>query len=167
MNSNDLIRTVPQARNKLPVKLHGYRRVFNLESTYRFDPVTNTPICVLNLETSSSFDFVNGICFDMDNQSFDALLEREKAYSLIQATVSDYFDGNINYQSYFFVSKDAERYPYQLESELQLDYLAICVDGCHNYGQGFLDDFKRSTYFFGVDNNKYEELIWDKLKIPQ
>lgn len=164
MNNRDLTRTVPEARNMVPVKLYGYRRIFDLESTYRFDPVTNVPICVLNLESSSSFDFVNGVCFDMDDQSFDALLEREKAYDLIEAVVCEYFDDSKNHKSYFFVSTDSEKYPYQLESDLQLDYLEICAEGCHNYGQEFLEDFRRSTHFFGVDSNKYKNLIWDKLK---
>jgi hypothetical protein len=102
--------------------------------------------------------------FDMDDQSFDALLEREKAYDLIEAVVCEYFDDSKNHKSYFFVSTDSEKYPYQLESDLQLDYLEICAEGCHNYGQEFLEDFRRSTHFFGVDSNKYKNLIWDKLK---
>jgi cation transport regulator ChaC len=164
MNSRDLMRTVPEARNMIPVKLYGYKRVFNLESTYRFDPLTNIPICVLNIESSYSLDFVNGICFDMDYQSFDDLLEREKAYDLIEAVVYEYFDDSKNYEAYFFVSKDSEKYPYRLESDLQLDYLEICIEGCSDYGQEFLEDFKRSTHFFGVDSDKYENLIWNRLK---
>ena len=71
INESDLRRTVPEARNILPAKLYGYKRVFDLVSTYRFDPHTGIPICVLNLHRSSSSDFVNGISFEMDDSSFD------------------------------------------------------------------------------------------------
>jgi gamma-glutamylcyclotransferase (GGCT)/AIG2-like uncharacterized protein YtfP len=162
MNNNDLSRTVPEARNMFPVKLYGYKRVFDLESTYRFDPLTSLPICVLNLEKTSPFDCVNGICFDMDDQSFEDLLEREKAYSLLETTVYDYF-GSEQYKSYCFISMNYEKYPYQLESELQLRYLKICVEGCNIYGKNFFDDFVRSTHFFGVEIHKYDELIWSKI----
>lgn len=163
MNDNDLRRTVPDAKNIFPVKLHGYRRVFNLESTYRFDSVTGIPICALNLETVSSSDFVNGTCFDMDHDSFDSLLEREKAYDLVEETVYDYFDNNTKYKALFFMSTRNNNYPYQIKSELQADYLKICVESCYKYGEDFLDEFKRSTHFLGIDNTQYEKLIWSRL----
>lgn len=162
MNINDLGRTVPKAANMFPVKLYGYRRIFDLESTYRFDPITNLPISVLNLEAASSFDYVNGICFDMDDQSFEDLLEREKAYNLLETTVVDYFKPQ-DHKAHFFISSNYEKYPYQLGSNLQLRYLEICAEGCSIYGNQFFEDFMNSTHFFGVDIDKYNELIWSKI----
>jgi cation transport regulator ChaC len=163
MNKIDLSRTVPEARNMAPMKMYGYRRMFDLESTYRFDPINNTPICVLNVEKSSSLlDYVNGICFEMDDKSFEDLLEREKAYSLVEATVNDYKEEYKTYNAHFFVSTNYKKYPYQILSELQLEYLKICVEGCRDHGQKFLEDFRKSTNFFDVND---EEMIWSQVNL--
>ena len=164
MNTNDLRRTVPNARNLFPVKLYGYKRVFNLKSTYRFDAIANISISVLNLEATSLSEFVNGICFDMDDESFAELLQREKAYNLVETKVCGYFDENRHYQAYFFLSVENQKYSYQLNSDIQANYLKICLDGCIKYGSSFVQDFQKTTHFFGIDESRYEQLIWNQVK---
>lgn len=160
INESDLRRTVPEARNIIPAKLYGYKRVFDLVSTYRFDPQTGIPICVLNLHRASSSDFVNGISFEMDDSSFDDLLEREKAYELVESNIYDYYDSNIFCKANFFISIDYDPYSYLLDSELQQHYLSLCLQGCYKYGDNFIEDFKKTTFFFGVEYSQYQELIW-------
>jgi cation transport regulator ChaC len=164
MNQRDLLRTVPDASNLTPARTYGYRRVFDLESTYRFDPETALPICVLNLEPANIDSYINGICFDMTQESFEELLEREKAYQLIEIDAFHYFTGD-HFRANCFVSSDYKKYPYVISSELQLDYLRICAEGCSTFGEAFLTEFKRTTSFHGISEDDYYTCIWNKLHI--
>ncbi len=163
MNQQDLRRTVPDAVNLTPSITHGYRRIFDLESTYRFDPITNLPICVLNLEPAHTSTYVNGVCFDMTEASFEELLEREKAYELITVDAFHYFKDE-QYQAKCFISSGHERYPYSISSDLQLEYLRICAEGCGYFGNNFLNEFKKTTFFNGIRQEQYDKIIWSKLK---
>lgn len=162
IHDRDLRRTIANPYNIKPAILYGYKRIFNLKSTYRFDPDKSFPISVLNLYVTSKTEYVNGICFDMDNRSFDELMEREKGYELLEKKVLDYNNKDTCYDAKCFIAEGYEPYPYLVGSKLQADYLALCLEGCLKYGQKYLDDFKMSTEFYGVDSANYGELVWKR-----
>jgi len=163
INEHDLKRTVPDAVNFRPAKLYGYRREFNVISTYRFDPKSGAPICVLNLKKTDNNAFLNGVCFEMNDMSFGQLLVREKGYDMIAQDLYEYGSDNFLCEGSFFISTRNRPYPFMLDSSLQFDYLSTCIEGCRRYGKEFVDDFKKTTSFFGLDKTTYDSLVWDKI----
>lgn len=162
MDDKDLRRTVPDATNITPCIVYGYKRVFDFTSTYRFTR-TKKPVCVLNLKKVADTYALNGICFDMDKSSFDELLEREDTYDLVKVK-SYYYENQLKYKdAYFFITSNYPKYKYLLDSETQDDYLHICLRGASQYGKDFLQDFKETTEFYGIEESDYSDKVWKNL----
>ncbi len=163
LDENSLRETVPDAQNLFPAKLYGYKRIFDLIAKWRFDEKTGKPICILNVQETYQSKFINGMCFDMTEASFDALLLREKGYDLVEKEVESYFDANKKSQALFFMASDYTPYPYTLDSKIQHKYLNHCILGCQKYGKGFIDDFINSTEFYGIKAEDYHNKIWNNV----
>jgi hypothetical protein len=159
INQNSLTRTVPDARNIMPVKTRGLKRIFNLASTYRYDEQHQAPVCVLNAETADPAHVMNGICFEMDGQSLDRLLARESGYDFCPITACGYYDETEIINAYYFKARDFEPYRYLSSSNEQAHYLNLCLSGCSVFGQPFIDDFISSTSFWDVDQDG-QTAIW-------
>ncbi|WP_442497804.1 gamma-glutamylcyclotransferase family protein [Methylobacter sp. sgz302048] len=159
INQQSLTRTVPEARNITPVKTRGLQRVFNLASTYRYDEQHQAAVCVLNAEDAEPEQVMNGTCFEMDEQSLDRLLEREKGYDFCRITACHYHDEADIFDAYYFKARDFEPYRYLSASKAQAHYLNLCLSGCAVFGQPFVDDFIGSTSFWDVDEEG-QKSIW-------
>ena len=160
VNESSLKRTVPGATNIFPAMLYGFRRVFNLASHHRICVELNAPVCVLNVEQCASEQVMNGTCFEMEAESFDALLERERIYSLHDVRVHHYYDEKDSHEAKLFWARKHEPYAYLSNSEEQNSYLNLCLQGCAVYGQRFIDDFKSSTSFWGMPMMDNQAKIW-------
>lgn len=160
LNERSLRKTVPHAINIYPAKVWGFKRVFNLASHERFCPAKQNPVCVLNLEQADSETALNGLCFEMDGSSFDALIRREQIYQMHEVTVSHYDDGRPNQFARLFWAKDHDLYRYLAGSDAQKHYLNLCIRGCEKFGTQFLNDFKTSTVFWGVNSEAKIQRIW-------
>ncbi|MGH8500610.1 MAG: gamma-glutamylcyclotransferase family protein, partial [Methylococcales bacterium] len=110
LNEASLRKTVPNATKLYPAKIVGFRRIFNLASHYRFCFEQQSPVCVLNLEEANSDSVLNGICFEMDASSFDALIGRERIYQMHEVTVYQYNDEGPHRSANVFWAKDHEAY---------------------------------------------------------
>ncbi|MGR9044985.1 MAG: gamma-glutamylcyclotransferase family protein [Gammaproteobacteria bacterium] len=160
INHASLTRTVPEARNIIPAKTFGLKRVFNLASTYRYDPVHRAPICVLNAEPAKPDIKMNGTCFEMDESSLQNLLEREKGYHFRPIEASHYHDEHDRFTAYYFTAKAFQPYRFLASSTEQRHYLNLCLSGSAVFGQQFIEDFKRSTTFWGVEHKEDRLAIW-------
>ncbi len=160
INQASLKKTVPEAREVIPVKAYGLQRVFNLASNYRFDDEHNCPICVLNLTESSPEAVLNGICFEMDEISLDNLLERERGYDFCQTSVQQYHDESCSFEAYYFRAHLFNHYQYLPNSRVQKHYLNLCLQGSQEFGADFISDFKSSTSFWGIECEKTLDAIW-------
>ncbi|MBS3954704.1 MAG: gamma-glutamylcyclotransferase [Methylomicrobium sp.] len=160
IHPGSLARTVPTARNRMPVSVKGLKRQFNLASTYRYDPLQQLPVCVLNAEASEPDAVLNGICFDLDESELDALLEREKGYDFCPVDARHFFDESLHINAYYFNAKNYTPYRYLTASKEQAHYLSICLQGCTEFGEAFVDAFKASTGFWGIDNDMDIDAIW-------
>ena len=161
VNQASLKKTVPEARNIIPAKTYGLRRVFNLESKYRFDPHYNSPVCVLNVTATADHCALNGTCFEMDAVSLDNLLKREKGYDFCRIEAHHFDDDSQFFNAYYFRAHDYTPYKYLANSKSQRHYLELCLNGSKNYGENFFEDFKSSTSFWGIDCEHELAAIWE------
>ncbi|MGR9054032.1 MAG: gamma-glutamylcyclotransferase family protein [Gammaproteobacteria bacterium] len=161
INQVSLSRTVPRVRNFFPATAFGLTRVFNLASYHRFDTLHQVPVCVLNAEASTPENRLNGACFEMDETSLDNLLEREKEYRFEPIQICHYHDESIRFDAYYFCAKDFQPYRFLASSAEQKHYLQLCLDGSAVFGRCFLEDFKQSTSFWGIDSESDRQAIWD------
>lgn len=147
INEKSLKKTVPSVTNIRPTIIYGFLRIFNLKSTSRFDNEIGKFSCILNVEKAEEgLPSINGICFDMPIEEFEKLLEREKAYELVQVEAIDYNNKNNRCRAFMFRAKHYDTYPYQYESEKQEEYLQICIEGCKNFGDDFYEKFCKTTF---------------------
>ena len=160
LNQASLTKTVPEARNMFPVKVFGLQRVFNLASRYRYDETQQVPICVLNAEPADPEQCMNGSCFEMDNVSLKNLLQRESGYEFCEISAHHYHDEQHTFQAYFFRAENFEPYQYVSNSTVQKHYLDLCLAGSKVFGKEFVEDFKNSTSFWGVDCEIRQQSIW-------
>lgn len=150
-----LLKTVPSARNIFPCKLYGFVRVFNFPSFDRLCEKTSIPCAVLNVEKSEWNQFINGICFEMDENCFEDLKYRERGYEIVQVEIKDYYDETKVSKAYFFRALHFEAHNYQSQSEKQKEYLNWCINGCSEFGEQFVEEFKKTTF---IGKKTLEEL---------
>ncbi len=160
INQISLKKTVLEARNIIPAKTYGLQRVFNLASTYRFDSEQNSPICVLNIAETDAESTLNGTCFEMDEVSLDNILQREKGYDFCKIKAHHYHDEKQTFDAYYFRAHQFSPYRYLANSSVQQHYLNLCLHGCMEYGDKFIEDFKNSTTFWGIESEHELTDIW-------
>jgi len=160
INQASLKKTVPEARNIMPAKTYGLQRVFNLASTYRFEPKHNSPVCVLNIAETDAESALNGTCFEMDEVSLDNILQREKGYDFCKIKACHYDDEKQTFDAYYFRAHLFAPYKFLPKSSVQQHYLNLCLNGGSEYGDKFIEDFKRSTAFWGIESEHELAAIW-------
>ena len=161
LSETSLRKTVPEARNRYPAKIYGFRRVFNLASHYRYCPDRQSPVCVLNLQRAGPGTMLNGVCFEMSEASFAALIDREQLYEMHEVVVHRYDDAGSPQVANLFWARNHEYFSYLSDSRAQRHYLELCLSGCKEFGPGFIEDFKDSTDFWGVESDAVLERIWN------
>lgn len=146
INEDSLRKTIPNARNIFPVVVEGFTRIFNHASPTRFDTERKIPVSVLNIEKSDHNSKINGICFDVPMDEFENLKKRESNYELESLEVRDYSNPEKKYNAYVFNTKSSQYYGYLSNSEEQDKYLSICLEGCKDISEEFLEEFKETTF---------------------
>lgn len=146
INEESLKKTSPNSKIIYPAKIYGFIRVFNLPSTNRICPITKTSVAVLNVEKSEYNEHINGVCIEVSVDEFEYILEREKGYELIEIEIQDYNNENNRTKGFMFRARHYEAYDYVFESEIQQEYLTICLEGAKNFGEQFLKEFKNTTF---------------------
>ena len=161
MHKSSLWKTVPSARNAFPGLVEGFRRSFNISSTRRFDPDAGKLICVLNLVPGESDDRLNGVCFEIDPESYGELIDREKIYEAHKVKVRHYKYQDTSVDASIFWARRLKPYRYLLGSRVQDAYLDLCIEGCSLFGEEFVNDFKSTTDFWGISPDVCESRIWE------
>ena len=140
INKNLLKKTIPTAKDIEPAILYGFVRVFNIPSA------SNPPIAILNAEKSEWNQRINGITFKIPKKNFEELKYTRKEYEMVQVEIKDFCDETETHKAYFFRMLHYEAYPYQENSQTQREYLKMCYDGCRNFGNDFIEEFKNTTF---------------------
>lgn len=152
INLRSLQETVPGAESVVPVVLKDYIRIFDTESTTRFTN-DNTPICVLNIQEDSQ-NHINGVCFEVSQTYFDAVVEREGAYEAREVTVKS-FSSPEEFTAFAFIGKTEKKQDFLFDDPVQKHYLQICLDGAKDFGEDFYQMFLETTQ---INNKKLVEI---------
>lgn len=142
INEQSLKKTSPNSKILYPAKTYGFIRVFNLASTNRICSITNKSVAVLNVEKGEYNEQINGVCIEVSKEEFKHILEREKGYELIEIEILDYNNENNKTKGYMFRARHYEPYDFIFNSQMQNEYLTICIEGAKNFGEQFLEEFK-------------------------
>jgi cation transport regulator ChaC len=161
LHQGSLTRTVPEARNLVPAKVNGLKRVFNLASHYRFDERSQQAVCVLNVETTDPQTVMNGCCFEMDKKSLEQLLRRENGYEFCHIEARHFERPQETFNAYYFHAKNFQPYRYLSNSKAQQHYLDLCLQGSAIFGTEFVTAFKRSTSFWGIESKQHLDAVWN------
>ena len=159
INEDSLRKTVPSAKNIVPVRLQGYTRVFDFPSSTRLCEKSGKCCTVLNAFESKKDSSINGIIFEMDEEDLQNLIYRETGYELIEVEVENYYDENVKIVAYFFKAPKYESNYFLFDSEKQMEYLDLCVEGCKIFGDEFLREFLETTY---IENKSLREIFKEK-----
>lgn len=152
INSKSLQASVPSAKPR-PAYIKGFRRCFNLWNPAGFTTtnldVTGIPFCALDVsKLEDGGTRVNGVAFELDNASFEAMQVREAEYKLIITTCYDY-NSDESLGECFVYSAGKNNGVFDQENEAQQRYLQICLDGAKEYGDTFYQEFVRNTFING------------------
>ena len=169
MHIDSLHRTVPwvEAKDLRPVRVKGYKRLFNLASMRSFvagDP-KGQKVGVLNVEQSTEEE-LGGIALPIRKEDLSALNQREFLYRREEGIEAyDFFSGEkcekiALYTAYTAseLAKVNRRYYVQrvrtkgIDSTLQPSilpdelYLSLCLQGAFSWGEVFGWHFMQTTY---------------------
>ena len=169
MHPDSLKRTVPGIANgqTKPVRVVGYRRLFNLASVraWKKDCTGQQAAAVLNVETHSGSEF-GGVAFRVGESGLSALDQREYIYRRITEVECQVLNsGEFLSQCILYTALSGEELrsqrtsfyekkvrPLGLESLVSKEilpidqYLSLCLQGAYWWGGQFGDHFLRNTF---------------------
>lgn len=153
INLLSLSRTIKrevQSNEIVPVKLLGYKRIWNLkEIIYSNKLNKNINGIFLNIEESEN-EWINGIIFEVSELEFLALSQRERNYSCVEISkkIKTYNDLVFETFSIFvFIADDAIYLQNKVVENtfVMSNYIEIVESGCLAIGKYFLDDYHKTT----------------------
>ena len=145
-------RALPGLITAIPVRVLGYRRIFNQTPSWRKGE--GDRIAVLNVIPSPA-DSINAICLVLESETLSSLARRERGYDPEEVSLS---------QLSFCTEKTPSDLPeslmiYRGKEKLQdnallpnSDYLNLCLEGARQWGEDFYRFFLESTYITETDS---------------
>ncbi len=150
INIDSLRKTVCEPKDFRPCRLSGYRRVFSLQAKRRIG--SQGPIAVLDIEEDKN-SVVNGVCFEVDEEGFKQLAEREILYNFIEVHLA--LKDNSTKKALTVQAKDKPRTNFKYGSGIQNEYLNICLSGARKIGEDFYREFLETTY---IENSRLSDI---------
>lgn len=132
----------------------GILRVF----TKNFPQYKGIPFAALNIKPDDQQSTVNGIVFEVDEAYIAELLRREKEYEMISVDAYVYGDEGQSLGTAYAFSAPAAAGEYSAGCPAQLQYIDVCLEGAMYYGQGFYDEFMRTTW---IDDQRLSDVYAD------
>ncbi len=169
INTKSLQFTVPNAQVIGPGIIKEFKRSFNLHDpigfrTWEFQGI---PMCALDvMKTNKQADSVNGVIFEMDNDYFEKLLQRENEYELVKTKAFDFFNWSSLWEVFVF-SSNKNNATYDVTNEANNYYLYLCLMGAKDFWNDFYDFFVSSTYIRESqlwEITELEEILWGNKK---
>ena len=169
MHPESLKRTIPDIAmgQTKPVRVVGYRRLFNLASVraWKKDCTSQQAAAVLNVEAHSGSEF-RGVAFRVGESGLSALDQREYIYRRMTGIeCQDLNSGEVLSQCILYTALSGEELrsqkasfyekrvrPLGLESLVSKEilpidqYLSLCLQGAYWWGSQFGDHFFRNTF---------------------
>lgn len=123
-----------------PVKVFGYKRVFNQEPSYRM--IDSNDRAVLSIEVNNSSWFNAMMIKDLDEAFIEALDMREIGYERIRVECKSY-SGNFYKDCFVYLGRSDKKNDVLHPNK---DYLELCLEGAKEISEEFYQDFINTTY---------------------
>jgi hypothetical protein len=142
----------------IPVKIKGYKRVWNSIENIKFEDDKEVNGIFLNLEKDEN-SFVNGVIIQITSDEFEILKLREKNYSYITIK-ADYISGIKIYEDVVaFMTTNSEKIA-KIGDEncfVPSKYIDILTQAFKNYDKYFVNEYKKSLqdFPFPLKDGKY------------
>lgn len=140
MNLDELQEQGLGAHNIEPIKVFGYKRIFNQEPSYRM--IDSMSRAVLSVQKDENAWFNAVLIKDIDEAFFEALDMREIGYERIKVDVKTY-SGNFYKECFMYMGKLEKRSD---EITPNIDYQKLCALGAKEFGEEFYKDFIQTTF---------------------
>ena len=126
--------------NSEPVKVFGYRRVFNQEPSYRMKDSNDRAVLSIEANATSWFNAI--MIKDLDEAYFEALDMREIGYERIQVDCKTY-GGDFYKDCFVYLGRMDKK---SNEISPNKEYLHLCLKGAKEISKEFHQDFVNSTF---------------------
>ena len=146
MNQEGLLGVAPGTQDIRPAKIRGYRRILDTPSNYRKE-ADGSSIAVLTIVADADA-WMNGITFSVAESDMPEIRTREAQYDFVE-TEAEPYDGGDPYKALVLQVRDPKPFPFRYESAVQMEYLKECLSGAETIGEGFLRDFRDTTFIDG------------------
>jgi hypothetical protein len=135
LSQNDLI----------PVKVIGYKRVWNSIENIKFEDNKEVNGVFLNLEKDENA-FVNGVIVKINQSEFEILKLREKNYSQIKIKANDILDYDLDEDVIAFMTTNDQKIAKIGDRTCFIPslYIDILTNAFVNYSEDFVLEYKKS-----------------------
>lgn len=158
---NETQRHAFKVTSRVPVKIFGYKRIFNQRSKSRVGE--GERLAVLNVQQDSS-SWINAILLggfkDIFHEEIDKREEGYKRLIVPKNQIKTYNGKKIEKKVFIYVGQEYLRG----EEYLPIDsYLDLCIEGAKHFKDEFLQDFLTTTYVRG--NKRLDDYINNRAKL--
>ncbi|WP_172200055.1 gamma-glutamylcyclotransferase [Campylobacter sp. RM16188] len=150
--------------NLIPIKIKGYRRVWNAVSHINFDKEQVKGV-FLNIKEDANSE-IWGVAIEVKNDEFEELKLREKNYSQICINKEQILDENFNAELTAFITTNEEFIAHKGDknSFIPIKYINIIKDAIDNYGDEFKQNFAEILKDFPFELKDGEYTFADSLQ---
>lgn len=144
-----------RAQGVMPVRVHGFKRLFNQEASWRDTDKDKRGVLNVVRDTERWFNAV--LVTDLNKREFRAFRERERGYALVEVkseNIEPYDESDestIGVNELILVATGTKT---SGEIEPIPSYVRVCKEGAKQWGEEFYEDFLTSTN--GVEETSTE-----------
>lgn len=154
------------ASRVVPVRVEGFRRVFNEESVWRVQASKgdDDERAVLNAVRDDDFSMNAVLVPDVSAKEYEALRVRESGYRMVEVESDDiepYADEDIPESTEDGVVLVPTGREERVNDDLLPipEYIDICLEGARHWGEQFRDEFLRTTYVRGDERGTLADYL--------
>lgn len=145
--------------NLIPVKIKGYKRVWNALESIKFENEQNSSNGVfLNIQKDKNF-ILTGVMIEISKEELEILKLREKNYSCITIKKEDVLDLNLKDDLIAFMTTNESKLAKidDINTFIPTKYIQVVKDGLKNYDDEFKKDFNKTfeDFLFPLKDGNY------------
>ena len=160
----------------IPARLYGYSRSWdavrhsNQMSEKKYLRLDNWDItdkfCWCNIKRSADNDFLNGICYEIDEKDFIKLDYRETGYTRIDISkhISPYLGHSLETDAVVYTYIDTHPLSFAELPDISMDYVNMITSGAWSINKsvdGFFSDYIASTHTPTANVNNIKQVYFD------
>lgn len=141
LNKMSAERTVAFGKESRPVRVYGWRRIFNFVCGEDKE-VKSMDKAVLNVVPDKAI-FFNGVLFEVDDAGLERIKQRECDYDMAEVDVHCFHTNEKLGKATLFVGK-RENIMYFVHPDSE--YYRLCMTGAASFGEEFLKEWNETTF---------------------